>query len=58
MVKLIKDELRGQHFPTNDTTTATVKQWVTSTGAYCYKCNLQALFQLKCTANGGEYVEK
>ena len=34
-----------------------VKQWVTSAGAYFYKCGIQALVHCrqKCIANGGDY---
>jgi len=39
----MKGKLRGQHFPSNDDTTAAEKQWVTSSGADFYKHNIQAL---------------
>ena len=44
------------HF-SNNTLIAAVKQWVTSAGAYFYKCGIQALVHCrqKCIANGGDY---
>jgi len=35
------------------------QKWVTSTGAYFYKCGMQALAHhwQKGTANGGDYTE-
>ena len=57
----MKDGLCGQHFPSNDSIIATVKQWVTSGGFDFYKCGMQVLFHCwqKCIGNGGaDYVEK
>jgi len=55
-----KTGLYRQHFPSNDTIVAAVKQWVTSTGADLYTHSMRALVHCwqKCIANGGEYVEK
>ena len=39
----MKDGLHGQHFPSNNTIIATVKQWVTSDGTDFYKHDMQAL---------------
>ena len=33
----VKDALRGQHFPSNNSIIAAVKQWVTSAGALVYR---------------------
>jgi len=57
---MMKDELYGQHFPTNNTIIAAVKQWVTFTGADFYKRDVQTLVHCwqKCTTDGGDYVEK
>jgi len=56
----MKDGLRGQHFPSNDTVVRAVKQWATSVGADFYERSMQALVHRwrKCVANGGDYVEK
>jgi hypothetical protein len=56
----IKDRLRRQHFPSNNTIVQAGKQWATSTGADFYECDMQALVHRwrKCIANGGDYVEK
>jgi hypothetical protein len=56
----MKDGLRGQHFPDNDTVIAAVRKWLASASADFYKCGIQALVQLwqKCITNGGDYVEK
>jgi len=39
----MKDGLHGQHFPSYNTFTAAVKQWVTSTGGDFYEHNMKAL---------------
>ena len=39
----IKEVLCGHNSPSNDTTTAVVKQWVTSTGADIFEFSMQAL---------------
>jgi len=56
----MKDGLRRQHSPSNDTVVRAVKQWATSAGADFYECSMQALVHRwqKCIANGGDYVEK
>jgi len=56
----IKDGLHRQHFPSNDTAIATVKQWFTSAGAVFYKCGMRALVHCwwKYIDSGGGYVEK
>ena len=56
----MKDGLRGQHFPSNDTVIAAVKQWVTSADTDFYECGMQALVRRwrKCISSGGNYVEK
>ena len=56
----MKDGLYGQHFPRNDAVIATLKQWVTSTGADYYKHGMQALVHWwqKCIANVGDHVAK
>jgi len=56
----MKDGLRGQHFPSNDTVVRAVKQWATSAVADFYECGMQALAHRwqKCIANGGDYVKK
>jgi len=56
----MKDGLYGQHFPRNDAVIATLKQWVTSTGADYYKHGMQALVHCwqKCLANDDDYIEK
>jgi histone-lysine N-methyltransferase SETMAR len=55
----MKDGLRAQYFPDNDTVIAAVREWVASTGADFYERSMQALVlrQRKCIANGGDYVE-
>ena len=55
----MKDELYLQHFPSNNTIIAAVKQWVTFAGANIYKCGMQTLVHhwRKNIANGGDYVE-
>jgi len=54
---LMKDGLRGRHFPSNDAVVQAVKQWA---GADFYECGMQALVhrRQKCITNGGNYVEK
>ena len=56
----MKDELHGQHFPSNDADVRAVKHWATSTGSDFYECGMQALVPSwrKCRANHGDYVEK
>jgi len=44
LFRSIKDGLQGQHFPSNETSIAAVKQWVTSTGADFYEHVMQLLF--------------
>jgi len=44
LLGMTKDGLNGQHFPSNNTITAAVKQWVTSMGADFQKHSLQLLF--------------
>ena len=39
----MKEGLHRQHFPSNDTIIAAVKQWVTPAGAAFYKCGKQPL---------------
>ena len=60
MFVLMKDGLHGQHFPSDYSVIATVKHWITSTGADCYQCGMQALVHRwwKCIANSGDYVDK
>ena len=60
MFRLMKDELRGQHFPSNKVMIAAVKQWITSTGADFCEGGVQALVHRwqKSIANAGDYVEK
>ena len=54
----MKDGLHVQHFPSNDTFIAAVKQQVTSTGADFYECGMQVLhYQQKDIANDDDYVE-
>jgi len=57
---MMKDGLRGQHFPSYDAVVRAVKQWATSTRAEFYERGVQALVLRwrKCIANGGDYVEK
>lgn len=43
LFKPMKDGLHGQHFPSNDTLIAPVKQWVISDGGDFYECGIQAL---------------
>ena len=52
----MKDGLHRQHFPSDDTVTAAMKQWVISIDVALYKA-LSHLWQ-KCIASGGDYVEK
>jgi len=40
---LMRDELQGRHFPSNNAVIAAMKQWVISTGAEFYKHSMQAL---------------
>jgi len=56
----IKEVLCGHNSPSNDTTTAVVKQWVTSTGADIFEFSMQALVHSwwKCIPIGGDYVKK
>jgi len=56
----MKDGLHGQHFPSNDTITANVKQHVIFASVDFYKHGTQGLvhYWQKCRANGGNYVEK
>jgi len=59
LFRSVKHGLDGQYF-SNDVIIATVKQWLTSTGADFYTCGMQALvhhWQI-CIANGGNYDEK
>jgi hypothetical protein len=39
----MKDGLHEQHFPSNETIIAAVKQWTTSSGADFYERGMQAL---------------
>ena len=57
---LMKNGLHGQHFPSTETVTAAVKQWVISNGADFYECSMQDLVLCwqKCIASGGGCVEK
>ena len=50
----------GQHFSSNNTIIAAMKQWVTSAGTDFYKCSMQAVVHHwpKCTAKDADYVEK
>ena len=56
---MMKDGLRGQHFPSYDAVVRVVKQWATSAGADFNERGMQALVHRwrKCIANGGDYVE-
>ena len=56
----MKDGLHGQHFPSNGTIIAAVKQWVTSAGADFYERGMQAFVPhwRKYLANGSDCVEK
>jgi len=60
LFRLMKDGLRGQHFPSYNAVVQAVKQWATSAGADFYDSGMQALVHLwqKCIATGGDYVEK
>jgi histone-lysine N-methyltransferase SETMAR len=51
---LMKDELRGQHFPDNDAVIAAVRKWVASASANIYEGSMQALVHRwrKCIASG------
>jgi hypothetical protein len=40
----MKDELRGQHFPSNDAVVRVVKQWATSAGAEFLRARHAGLF--------------
>ena len=57
---LMKDVLRGQHFPSNDAIGQAVKQWAATASADFHECGMQALVHRwrKCIASGGDYVEK
>jgi transposase len=56
---LMKDGLRGQHFPHNDAIITAVRKWVASASADFYKRIMQALVHRwrKCIGNGGDYTE-
>jgi len=56
----MKDGLWEQHFPSNNAIIAAVIQWATSAGADFYEPDIQVLVHhwQKCTASGGNYVEK
>jgi len=56
----MKDGLCGQHIPSNNAVIAAVKQWFISADADFYEHGMQALVYCwqKCTANGGDCVEK
>ena len=56
----MKDGLSQQHFPSNTTIIAVVKQWVTFAGSDFYKHSMQSLVHRwwKCRANGGDYNVK
>jgi len=60
LFSLMKDRLRGQHFPSYDTVVRAVKWWATSAGADFYEHGVQALVHRwrKCIANGGDCVGK
>ena len=58
MYGAMKHGLHEQHFPSNNTITAAVKQWVTSAGAACYKCSLQAPVHCWQKFTGGGHIEK
>ena len=55
-VSTVKVGLDEQHFPSNNTILAAMKQWITSVGADFYKHIMQALVCCwqKCIANGGD----
>ena len=57
---LMKDGLRGLHFPSYDAVVRAVKQWATSAGADSYERSMQPLVHCwrKCIANGVDSVEK
>ena len=58
-VNTVKAGLCRQHFLSNDAIITAVKQGVMSAGANFYEHNMQAVHhRQKCTASGGEYVEK
>ena len=40
-VSTVTVEQQGQNFPSDETVMAAVKQWVNSTGADFYECNMQ-----------------
>jgi len=54
----MKDGLCGQHFSSNYTIIAAVKQWVPFAGADFYRCGIQTLVHQKCIADDGDYTEK
>jgi hypothetical protein len=56
----MKDGQRGQNFSTNDAVVRAVKHRATSAVADFYWRGMQSLVQRwrKCTANGGDYIEK
>ena len=59
LLRPMEDGLCGQHFSSNDATTAAVKQWVISAGADFYESSMQAAHcWSQCMATGGDYVEK
>ena len=57
---LMKNGLHGQHFPSTETVTAAVKQWVTSTGTDFYEHSMQDFVHhwQKCIARSDDYAEK
>ena len=59
LFELMKDGPCREHFPSNNTIIAAVKQLVTSTGADPYERDLQALvhYWQDCKDIGGDYVE-
>jgi len=59
-VSTVKDALRGQHFPSNNSIIAAVKQWGTSATADVYKHSKQAFIHhwQKCIVNDGNHTEK
>jgi len=60
LFEVMKDGVCGQYFPSNNAIIASVKKWVTSAGADFYERVRQTLIHCwhKCTASGGDYVEK
>jgi hypothetical protein len=40
LLRLMKDGLHGQHFPSNDAVVRAVKQWATSAAADFYECGM------------------